>query len=56
MSNPAQRISISSTFDFNAQQRSNNHRRASEIDDDDIKKIKVNKLDLYYENRMTLKN
>ena len=56
MSNPAQRIFISSTLDFNVQQRSNNQRRVSEIDDDDIKKIKVNKLDLYYEDRMTLED
>ena len=56
MSNPAQRTSISSTLDFNAQQRSNNQRRATIIDDDDIKKIKVNKFDLYYEDRMTLED
>ena len=56
MSNSAQRTFISSTFDFNVQQRLNNQRRASKIDDDDIKKIKVNKSDLYYENRMTLEN
>ena len=56
MFNLAQHIFISSTFDFNTQQRSNNHRRASEIDDDDIRKIKVNKFDLYYEDRMTLKD
>ena len=56
MFNSAQRIFISNTFDFNAQQRSNNHRRTSEIDDDDIRKIKVNKFDLYYEDCMTLKN
>ena len=56
MSNPAQRIFISSTLDFNAQQRLNNQRRATIIDDDDIKKIKVNKFDLYYEDRMTLKD
>ena len=56
MFNPAQRIFISSTFNFNAQQRLNNQRRASEIDDDDIRKIKVNKLDLYYKDRMTLED
>ena len=56
MFNSAQRTFISSTFNFNAQQRLNNHRRASEIDDDDIRKIKVNKFDLYYEDRMTLKD
>ena len=56
MFNSAQRISTSSTLDFNVQQRLNNHRRASEIDDDDIRKIKVNKFDLYYEDRMTLKD
>ena len=56
MFNSAQRTSISSTLDFNAQQRLNNQRRASKIDNDDIKKIKVNKPDLYYENRMTLED
>ena len=56
MFNPVQRISTSSILDFNAQQRSNNQRRATIIDDDDIRKIKVNKLDLYYEDRMTLKD
>ena len=56
MSNPAQRTPTSSTLDFNAQQRSNNQRRATIIDDDDIKKIKVNKSDLYYEDRMTLED
>ena len=56
MFNSAQRTFISSTLDFNAQQRLNNQRRASEIDDDDIKKIKVNKFDLYYEDRMTLED
>ena len=56
MFNPAQRISTSSTLDFNAQQRSNNQRRATITDDDDIRKIKVNKPDLYYEDRMTLKD
>ena len=56
MFNSAQRIFISSTLNFNAQQRSNNHRRALKIDDDDIKKIKINKLDLYYKDRMTLKD
>ena len=56
MSNSAQRTFISSTLDFNVQQRLNNQRRASRIDDDDIKKIKVNKLDLYYEDRITLED
>ena len=56
MFNSAQRISTSSIFNFNAQQRSNNQRRASKTDDDDIKKIKVNKLDLYYDDRMTLED
>ena len=56
MFNSAQRTPTLSTFDFNAQQRLNNQRRASEIDNDDIRKIKVNKLDLYYEDRMTLKD
>ena len=56
MSNPAQRISTSSTFDFNAQQRSNNQRRTTIIDDDDTRKIKVNKPDLYYGDRMMLKD
>ena len=56
MSNPAQRTPTSSTLDFNAQQRSNNQRRATIIDDDDTRKIKVNKLDLYYEDRMTLED
>ena len=56
MSNPAQRTFISSILDFNAQQRLNNQRHASEIDDDDIEKIKINKLDLYYEDRTTLED
>ena len=56
MSNSTQRISISSTLDFNAQQRLNNQRRATIIDDDDTRKIKVNKLNLYYEDRMTLED
>ena len=56
MSNPAQRTSISSTLDFNVQQRLNNQRRATIIDDDDTRKIKVNKFDLYYEDRMTLED
>ena len=56
MSNSAQRTSTSSTLDFNAQQRLNNQRRATINDDDDIRKIKVNKFDLYYKDRMTLKD
>ena len=56
MFNSAQRISTPSTLDFNAQQRSNNQRRATVIDDDDIRKVKVNKSDLYYGDRMTLKD
>ena len=56
MSNPAQRTSILSTLDFNVQQRLNNQRRATTIDDNDIRKIKVNKSDLYYEDRMTLED
>ena len=56
MFNSAQRISISSTLDFKVQQCSNNQRRASEIDDDDFRKIKVNKFDLYYKDRMTLED
>ena len=56
MFNPAQHIFTSNTLDFNAQQRLNNQRRASKIDDDDIRKIKVNKFDLYYEDRMTLED
>ena len=56
MFNSLQRIFISNTLDFNVQQRSNNQHRAIIIDDDDIKKIKVNKFDLYYKDRMTLKD
>ena len=56
MSNSAQRIFISSILDSNAQQRLNNQRRATIIDDDNIRKIKVNKFDLYYEDRMTLED
>ena len=56
MSNSAQRTSTSSILDFNVQQRLNNQRCATTIDDDDIRKIKVNKFDLYYEDRMTLKD
>ena len=56
MSNSVQRTSTSSTLDFNVQQRLNNQRRATIINDDDIRKIKVNKPDLYYGDRMTLKD
>ena len=56
MSNSAQCIFTSNILDFNAQQRSNNQNRTSKIDDDDIRKIKVNKLDLYYEDRMTFED
>ena len=56
MFNSAQRTFILSTLDFNVQQRLNNQRRATIIDDDDTRKIKVNKFDLYYEDRMTLKD
>ena len=52
MSNPAQCIFISSTFDFNAQRRS-----AILNNDDDVRaKIKINKPNLYYEDRMALEN
>ena len=56
MFNSAQRIFILSTFDFNAQQRLNQQQRASIINNIDNDKIKVNKLDLYYEDRVTLEN
>ena len=64
MSNSAQRTLILSTLDFNTQQHSsnfdfNNQRRASIINNinNDIKtKIKVNKPDLYYEDRMTFED
>ena len=56
MSNSVQRTSTLSTLNFNIQQRSNNQCRALRIDNDDIKKIKINKLDLYYKDRMTLED
>ena len=66
MFNSAQRTFILDTFNFNSQQRLNNfdfnnQQRASIVNDIDnninIKtKIKVNKSDLYYENRMTLED
>ena len=51
MSNPAQRTFTLSILDFNAQKRSTIFNNSN---DDD--KIKINKFDLYYENRVALEN
>ena len=56
MFNSTQRIFISSTLDFNAQQRSNQQHCASITYNIDNDKIKVNKIDLYYEDRVTLED
>ena len=64
MLNSTQRTSILSTLDFNAQQclsklDFNNQRRVSinnDINNDVKTKIKVNKPDLYYKDRITLED
>ena len=55
MFNSAQRIFTSSILDFNAQRRLIVFNNSN--DNDGVKaKIKVNKLDLYYEDRVTLED
>ena len=56
MFNSTQRTFILNTFDFNIQQRLNQQQRALIIHNINDDKIKVNKLDLYYENRVTFEN
>ena len=56
MFNSTQRTFILNTFDFNIQQRLNQQQRALIIHNINDDKIKVNKLDLYYENCLTLED